>query len=271
MIDPAAELSIVRQCELIELAHSSYYYQPVGETPLNLELMGIIDRQYLETPAYGVGMMHAHLRALGFLINAKRVQRLYRLMGIEGLVPRPSLSKPAKGRDHSVHPYLLRDVVVERANQVWSTDITYVPLPSGFLYLTAVVDWYTRFILSWEISNSLENTFCCEALERALELYGCPEIFNTDQGSQFTAHNFTSILSSNGIAISMDGRGRALDNVFIERFWRSYKYEYLYLCVPESGAELYRGTGAYVQHFNASRPHSALGGRSPADLYLLDA
>lgn len=268
MIESDVTLSVVRQCELIDLSHSTYYYHPVGESELNLELMRHIDEQYMRTPEYGVGMMLMHLQALGYQINVKRVRRLYRLMGIEGLVPGPSLSKPKKGRDHTVYPYLLRGVEIERANQVWSTDITYIPMPRGFLYLTAIVDWHTRFILSWEISNSLENSFCREALERALSLYGRPEIFNTDQGSQFTAHSFTSILSSNGIAISMDGRGRALDNVFIERFWRSYKYEYLYLRLPGNGTELYSGTDAYMQHFNTTRPHSSLEGRSPAALYL---
>jgi len=269
MIDRQAELSVVRQCELIGLPHSMYYYQAVGESARNLELMRCIDEQYLRTPAYGVGMMHPHLRRLGYAINIKRVRCLYRLMGIEGLVPRPLLSTPHKGPDHTVYPYLLRGVVIDRPNQVWASDITYIPMPCGFLYLTAIIDWYTRFVLAWEISNSLENTFCCEALHRALEQYGCPEIFNTDQGSQFTAHTFTRILLDHGIAISMDGRGRALDNVVIERLWRSSKYEYLYLSLPETGMERYRGTENSMRQFNTIRPHSSFNGQSPADSYLI--
>lgn len=269
IIERDTELSVVRQCELIGLPHSSYYYQAVGESALNLELMRRIDEQYLRAPAYGVGMMLQHLRRLGYAINIKRVRRLYRLMGIEGLVPRPSLSKLRKGPDHTVYPYLLRGLVIDRPNQVWATDITYVPMPRGFLYLVAIIDWYTRFVLSWEISNSLENAFCREALQRALAQYGCPEIFNSDQGSQFTAHTFTRILLDHDIAISMDGRGRALDNVFIERLWRSYKYEYLYLFLPETGMELYRGTETSMLHFNTARPHSTFDGQSPADLYLI--
>lgn len=268
MIDREAELSLVRQCELIDLPRSTYYYQPVGESALNLELMRRIDEQYLCTPGYGVGMMHDHLLRLGYRVNIKRISRLYRLMGIEGLVPRPSLSKPHRGPDHTIYPYLLRGLVIDRPNQVWASDITYIPMLHGFLYLVAIIDWYTRFVLTWEISNSLENTFCCDALHRALHLYGQPEIFNTDQGSQFTAHTFTHILLDHGIAISMDGKGRALDNVFVERLWRSYKYEYLYLFLPETGTELYRGTETYMHHFNTTRPHSTFAGRSPADLYL---
>ena len=270
MVDPASALSIVRQCQLLGLSRSSYYLEPTPESALNLTLMRLIDEQYLSTPYYGVGMMLAHLRRLGHAVNIKRVRRLHRLMGIEALVPKPPTSTPASADApaHRIYPYLLRGVAITRINQVWSTDITYLPMPRGFLYLAAVIDWYSRFVLSWEISNSLDGSFCRDALTSALKRYGQPEIFNTDQGSQFTAQSFTSILRSHDIAISMDGRGRAIDNVFVERLWRSYKYEYLYLNSPSAAEELYRGTGAYFEEFNWSRPHSSLDGRSPGTLYL---
>jgi putative transposase len=252
---------------LLGLARSSYYYQPASESAYNLELMRLIDEQYLRTPYYGVGMMHQHLQNLGHQINIKRVRRLYGIMGLVGLVPQASTSTPAGGGEHSIYPYLLRNVEITHANQVWSTDITYVPMPTGYFYLTAVIDWYSRYVLSWAISNSLENSFCIAVLAEALEQYGCPEIFNTDQGSQYTARNFLDVLRQHKIAISMDGRGRALDNVFIERLWRSYKYEYLYLSCPDSGSALHDGTEQYFGHFNHQRPHSSLQGRSPAMLY----
>lgn len=261
-------MSIHRQCELLGLARSSYYYQPAEESPYNLELMRLIDEQYLETPYYGVGMMYDHLLNLGHQINIKRVRRLYRIMNLVGLVPQPSTSTPANGAEHVIYPYLLRGVEITHANHVWSTDITYVPMPSGYFYLTAVIDWYSRYVLAWAISNSLENSFCIAALSEALEQYGSPEIFNTDQGSQFTARNFLDVLRQHQIAISMDGRGRALDNVFIERLWRSYKYEYLYLSCPDSGPALHQGTEQYFGHFNHQRPHSSLAGQAPATLYL---
>lgn len=260
----------MRQCELLGLSRSSYYLEPAPESALNLKLMRLMDQQYLETPYYGVGMMLRFLRRLGHEVNVKRVRRLFRLMGLEALVPKPPTSTPAGpgALEHRIFPYLLRGVEITRINQVWSTDITYLPMPHGFLYLTAVIDWFSRFVLSWRISNSLDGSFCREALNGAIDRYGRPEIFNTDQGSQFTADAFTSILSSHGIAISMDGRGRAIDNVFVERLWRSYKYEYLYLSCPTTAEELYRGTEKYLTDFNWSRPHSSLDGRSPGALYL---
>jgi len=263
-------LSLLRQCELLGLPRSSYYYQPATESEDNLKLMRLIDEQYLRTPYYGVGMMHSHLLRLGHSINIKRVRRLYGIMGLVGLVPQPSTSTAAhrSNPEHVVYPYLLRGVEITRRNQVWSTDITYVPMPGGFFYLTAVIDWYSRFVLSWAISNSLDNSFCIAAVNQAIDEYGCPEIFNTDQGSQYTARNFLAVLDKHKIAISMDGRGRALDNVFIERLWRSYKYEYLYLSCPDTGVELHQGTERYLEHFNRQRPHSSLAGCSPADIYL---
>ena len=273
LIERDSALSIERQCELLDLSRSTYYYVPATESELNLQLMRLIDEQYLETPYYGVGMMLAFLRRLGHDVNVKRVRRLFRLMGLEALVPKPPTSLPAPGDhpEHRIYPYLLRGLEISRCDQVWSTDITYVPMPHGFMYLTAVIDWFSRFVLSWEISNSLESSFCCEVLRRALETYGTPEIFNTDQGSQYTSDAFTSILRKAGSEISMDGRGRAIDNVFVERLWRSYKYEYLYLCCPDNGTDLYNGTDKYMRVFNSDRPHSSLGGASPAGIYLNNA
>lgn len=215
-----------RQCELLGIARSQLYYEPVPESETNLRLMRLIDEQYLKTPFWGSRNMTAFLRGQGEAVNRKRIQRLMRKMGLEGLAPGPSTSRPSPG--HKVYPYLLRNVLVERPNQVWSSDITYIPLRQGFLYLVAVMDWFSRHVLSWRLSNSLDVEFCVEALDEALG-HGCPEIFNTDQGSQFTSREFTERLLSSSIAISMDGKGRALDNVFIERLWRSVKYEDIYL------------------------------------------
>jgi putative transposase len=245
LVECDSQISILRQCELLGLARSSYYVQPASESEYNLELMRLIDEQYLKTPYYGVGMMYGYLRKLGHEINIKRIRRLYGLMGLESLVPQPGTTVSATGSEHQIYPYLLRKVSIERINQVWSTDITYIPMPGGFLYLTAVIDWFSRFVLSWDISNTLENSFCLRVVTQAIEEYGSPEIFNTDQGSQYTARNFTSVLKNAQIAISVDGRGRALDNVFVERLWRSYKYEYLYLCCSASAGELFDGTGEY--------------------------
>ena len=266
MIDESSPISRSRQCRLLGLSRSSSYYEPIGESPYNLALMQMIDRQYLKTPYYGVQMMCDHLRLQGHRVNPKRIRRLYRRMGLAGMAPGQSTSKrhPA----HVIYPYLLRDVEIVSRNQVWSSDITYVPVARGYFYLVAVIDWYSRYVLSWRLSNSADATFCCEALIEALNRYGCPEIFNTDQGAQFTGSAFTGVLKTHGIAISMDGRGRALDNVFIERLWRSYKYEYIYLSVPEDGPALYRGTQEYLQHFNEQRPHSGIGRRTPAAVYL---
>ena len=250
---------------MLELPRSSSYYQPIGESRYNLALMHIIDKQYLQTPHYGVGMMCDHLRLQGHRVNPKRIGRLYRLMGLQGVAPGPSTSK--KHPEHVIYPYLLRDVQISAPNQVWSSDITYVPVADGFFYLVAVIDWFSRYVLTWRISNSLDAGFCCEALSKALGSYGPPGIFNTDQGAQFTGRAFTGMLKDHGITISMDGRGRALDNVFIERLWRSYKYEYLYLANPANGLELYDGTARYFRYFNEHRPHSGIGRRTPAMVY----
>lgn len=258
-------LSVRRQCALLGIHRSRWYYEAVPETGENLELMRLIDGQYLKTPFWGSRNMTVFLRRRGHAVNRKRIQRLMRKMGLEGLSPGPSTSRPAAG--HKVYPYLLRDVVVERPNQVWSSDITYVPLRAGFLYLVAVMDWYSRHVLSWRLSNSLDVEFCVEALDEALRT-GRPEIFNTDQGSQFTSGDFTGRLLGASIAISMDGRGRALDNVFIERLWRSVKYEDIYLKGYESGADCQKGLTSYFRFYSHERPHQSLDYRTPWEVHI---
>lgn len=228
--------------------------------------MSVMDKQYMKTPFYGAGMMHGHLLRCGYPVNIKRVRRLYRLMGLDAICPKPDLSKPEK--THKIYPYLLRNLAVTYVNQVWSSDITYIPMPNGFLYLTAVIDWHSRYVLSWELSNSLDSSFCIEAVRKAIDKYGKPLIFNTDQGSQFTSAEYTGLLTANGIQISMDGRGRATDNAFVERLWRSVKYEYVYLNAIEDGLALYKGLDNYFTEYNHIRPHSSLRHRSPAQLYL---
>jgi putative transposase len=266
MIDPEhPELSVVRQCELVSISRSGFYYQPVGETPLNLELMGLIDRQFLETPWYGSRQMARHLRREGYPVGRKRVRRLMSKMGLEPIYQRPRTTVPRP--EHQIYPYLLRELVIDRPNQVWCTDITYIPMQRGFLYLVAVMDWATRKVLSWRVSNTMEADFCIEALEEALERFGRPEIFNTDQGSQFTSPQFTGVLCEAGVRISMDGRGRWMDNVFIERLWRSLKYECIYLLAFETGSALRAGLRDWIGYYNARRPHSTLAGRTPDEAY----
>ena len=247
-------LSVRRQCELLGLARSSAYYQAAPESAENLEIMRLIDEQFLRTPFYGRRRWTWWLQKChGYVINAKRVRRLLEVMGIVAVFPGRRTTLPEAG--HKKYPYLLRDLEITRPNQVWCTDITYVPLRRGFMYLVAIMDWSSRFVLSWRLSNSLENTFCIAALEDALEWWGCPEIFNSDQGSQFTSSSFTSRLEGQGIRVSMDGRGRALDNVFIERLWRSLKYEDIYLKNYEQVDELYRGLESWFAFYGHDRPH----------------
>jgi putative transposase len=258
------EISVRRQCDLLGVNRASLYYQPAGESEENLRLMRLLDEQYTRTPFYGSRRMTAWLRGQGYTVNRKRLARLMRLIGIEAIYPKPKLSQPGEG--HKIYPYLLRDVEVNRVNQVWSTDITYIRMAHGFVYLVAVMDWYSRFVLSWALSVSMEVPFCIEAVEKALR-WGRPEIFNSDQGSQFTSEKFTGVLEGRGVAVSMDGRGRCLDNIFIERLWRSLKYEEVYLrdyrLVPEARA----GIGRYFQFYNYERPHQSLEYQTPADLY----
>jgi putative transposase len=253
------ELSIVRQCALVGLAHSTWYYRVAGESAENLALMRAIDEQYLRTPFYGSRKLSVVLS-----VNRKRVQRLMRVMGIEAIYPKRRTTWPGAG--HKIYPYLLRNVEVTRPDQVWASDITYVPLRHGFLYLVAVMDWYSRYVLSWRLSNTLTGSFCLEALDEALAR-AKPEIFNSDQGSQFTAAAFTSRLESQGVAISMDGRGRAIDNVFIERLWRSVKYEEVYLKDYASGWDAEASLAAYFRFYDEERIHQALGYRTPVEVY----
>ena len=258
------QLSVARQCELVGLARASYYYQPVAPSAEELALLRRLDEQYTQTPFYGVRRMTAVLRQEGYGVNPKRVRRLLRTLGLAALGPQPGTSRAAP--EHRVYPYLLRGVAVERVNQVWSSDITYIRLRQGFVYLAAVLDWYSRYVLSWALSNSLEVGFCLAVLEAALA-QGQPEIFNTDQGAQFTSPAFTGRLVAAGVRISMDGRGRALDNVFVERLWRSVKYEEVYLQDYGGMGEAQRGLGHYFPFYNEERPHQALGYRTPLAVY----
>jgi len=248
----------------VGLARSSWYYQPCGQSPENVDLMRQIDEQYTRTPFYGIRRMTAWLQQQGAAVNHKRVGRLLRLMGLEALYPKPRLSLAGAGAKR--YPYLLRGQTITRVNQVWSTDITYVRMRHGFVYLVAVLDWYSRYVLAWEVSNTLDTGFCLAALEAALA-HGQPEIFNTDQGSQFTSQSYTSRLEQAGIQISWDGRGRALDNVFVERLWRSVKWEEVYLHDYQAVADADRGLDRYFRFYNQERPHQALGYRTPAQVY----
>jgi len=255
---------VARQCELIGLSRSSYYYPPAAATPENLALMRLIDREYVRHPFLGSRRLTTYLCGLGHGVNRKRVRRLMAVMGLEAVYPKPRLSKPNPG--HRVYPYLLRGVTVERPDQVWSTDITYVPMPAGFMYLTAVIDWFSRYVLSWRLSNSLDADFCVAALEAALRR-GRPEVFNTDQGSQYTAAAFVARVEAAGAKMSMDGRGRWLDNVFVERLWRTVKYEHVYVWRAETVAELEAGLREYFAYYNRERPHQSLDDRTPAEVY----
>lgn len=258
-------IPVSRQCDLLDLPRSSYYHPPAGEDDMNQTLMRRIDEQFTKTPFYGIRRMTAFLQRNGWAVNRKRIHRLMRLMGLMAIYPKPRLSIP--GRDHKIYPYLLKGVTVSRPDQAWCADITYVRLAQGFVYLVAILDWHTRYVLSWELSTTLDKEFCLTALDRALKK-AKPEIFNTDQGIQFTSSAFTGMLESRGIRVSMDGRGRVYDNIFIERFWRSIKYEEIYLheyrTIPEARAHL----EAYFRFYNEERPHEALGYRTPHEVYF---
>jgi len=259
-----ADLSIRQQCELLGIARSSYYYQPSEPRTEDLELMRLIDRQYVKYPFYGSRKMTDYLQSLGHAVNRKRVQRLMRTIGIVAIAPGPSTSQPHP--EHRVYPYLLRGVEIRHVNHVWSTDITYIPLGRSFAYLAAVIDWHSRYVLSWEISTSMETTFCLKALERSLKI-ATPRIFNTDQGAQFTSDAFTARLAQAEIAISMDGRGRCHDNIFIERLWRSVKYEDVYIKDYQDIGQLRTGLGKYFRFYNSERPHQSLGYLTPNQVY----
>ena len=265
MVERDHPLSVTAQCRLLAVARSTFYHRPRGESPYNLELMRMIDEQYLSTPFYGVGQMTYCLRQLGHSVNPKRIARLWRVMGLRATVPGPHTSRPHP--QHKVYPYLLRDLKIDRANQVWMADITYIPMPRGFFYLVAILDVYSRRVMGWALSNSLDADSCVEAVRAAVAQHGAPEILNTDQGSQFTSNAFISTLTTAGIRPSMDGKGRAIDNVFIERFWRSYKYEDLYLRDYADGHALHGGIHRYVEFYNHKRPHSLHDGLAPDTIY----
>lgn len=258
-------LSLRRQCELLGLTRSNMYYIPRGESAENLFYMKLLDEQYTETPFYGVPRMTNFLREEGYCVNPKRVRRLLRKMGLEAVYPKPHLSTPHP--DHKIYPYLLRGLEIQYPDHVWSTDITYIRLAKGFVYLMAIIDWHSRFVLNWKLSTTLEADFCIDALEETLLTRKC-EIFNTDQGSQFTTNRFTQPLLDKDIKVSMDGRGRALDNIFVERLWRSVKYEKVYLNDFQSVIEAYQGLKEYFEFYNYQRPHQALNYCTPAEVYF---
>ena len=256
--------SVRRQCRLAGVSRSDIYYEPVGETKANLAFMRLIDEQYLRHPEFGYPRMTDWLQDKGYPVNHKRVARLMQIMGLQAITPGPHTSKPAP--EHKIYPYLLRNLTIDKVGQVWSTDITYIPMRYGFMFLTAIIDWYSRYVLAWELSNTMESLFCVDALKHALSK-GTPEIFNTDQGSQFTSEAFTDVLLEKNIAISMDGRGRALDNVFIERLWWTVKYEDVYPKSYSDGHTLYHGLKRYFDYYNTERKHSALDKHTPHEVF----
>ena len=266
MIDPAnQDLSVSRQCRLLKINRSTYYYKKKPIKPIDLKLMKLIDKQYLKTPTWGSRSMRNHLRRLGYKINRKRVQRLMRLMGLEAIYPKRRTSRPYPG--HKIYPYLLRNLKIDRPNQVWAADITYIPMSRGFMYLVAVMDWHSRKVLSWRLSNTLDSDFCVEALEDAVNRFGTPDIFNTDQGAQFTSNAFTDVLKHHDIKISMDGRGRVQDNIFVERLWWTVKYHYIYLYAFENGLQLRNGLNEWFRFYNQDRSHQALDNLTPDEVY----
>ncbi len=259
------DYSLARQCALLSINRSTVYYMPAGISERDQILMRLLDEQYTKTPFYGVGKMKAYLGEQGFTIGKDHTRTLLRKMGLMAVYPKPNLSKPHP--EHLKYPYLLRNMAIERPNQVWSTDITYIRLGVGFAYLVAIIDWYSRYVLSWRLSNTLETDFCIEALHEALQRYGTPEIFNSDQGSQFTSEEFVGVLTGKGISISMDGKGRAHDNIFVERLWRTVKYEDVYLHSYQNIPEAKQGLRQYFEFYNKQRYHKALGNKRPFELY----
>jgi putative transposase len=266
MVEPShPRLSVSRQCQLLALPRATHYHQARPVSPQSLQFMKLIDELYLLCPFYGSRQMMRALRRQGYRINRKRIQRLMRVMGLEAIYRKPNLSRANAA--HRVYPYLLRGLQVLRSNQVWATDITYIPVQGGFAYLCAVIDWHSRCVLAWELANTLDAAFCVRVLKKAIQLHGVPEIFNTDQGCQFTSSEFTGVLLAHGIKISMDGKGRCLDNVFVERLWRSVKYEEVYLKAYSNVLEAERSLGAYFRFYNEHRPHSSHNGRTPSEVY----
>ena len=265
MIDRTHALPVTRQCQLLNLSRSSVYYQPAGASDEDLRLMRRIDEMHLKRPFYGSRRIRDWLQDEGFAVNRKRVQRLMRQMGITALYPKANTSRPGKG--HKIYPYLLKGLDIDRPNQVWAADICYVPMARGFVYVVAIMDWYSRKVLAWQVANTMDADFCVEALEEALRRYGAPEIFNTDQGAQFTSEAFTGALKAAGIRISMDGKGRWVDNVFVERLWRSLKYEEVYLKAYETVAEARQGMANYFRFYNRERRHQGLNRQTPDKVY----
>ena len=265
MIDRTHSLPVTRQCQLLALNRSTVYYQPKGVSDEDLKLMRQFDEFHLKRPFYGSRRIRDDLQELGYPVNRKKVQRLMRQMGIMALYPKRNTSRP--GKEHKHYPYLLKGLTIDRPNQVWATDLTYIPMAKGFVYVVAIMDWYSRKVLSWRVSNSMDADFCVEALEEAIRRYGTPEIVNTDQGSQFTSDAFTGVLKEADIQISMDGKGRWVDNVFVERLWRSLKYEEVYLKAYDTVAQARMGIGNYFQFYNRERKHQSLGRQTPDQVY----
>lgn len=266
MVEPDHQkLSITRQCELVDISRSSWYYGVLGESSENLELMRIIDEQFMEEPSWGSRLMARHLRRKGYWVNRKRVKRLMQKIGLMAIYQKPNTSKPHP--EHKIYPYLLRGVEITKPNHVWCADVTYIPMRRGFLYLVAVMDWASRKVLSWRLSNTMDAEFCVSALKEALAKYGKPDVFNTDQGSQFTSSAFTETLKEAEVKISMDGRGRWVDNVMIERLWRTLKYDCVYRYAFETGSEARKGIGKWIRRYNEKRPHSSLDDKTPYEAY----
>jgi putative transposase len=265
MVDRKDLLPVTRQCQLLDLPRSTFYHKPLAVTEEELELMGLIDRCHLKHPYYGSRRIRDWLDDQGYTVNRKCIQRLMRTMDLMAVYPKRNLS--LANQAHKVYPYLLRNLVIDRPNQVWATDITYIPMARGFVYLVAIMDWYSRRVLSWRVSNTLDTSFCTGALEDAIEQYGAPEMFNTDQGSQFTSEEFTGVLKANGIAISMDGKGRWIDNVFVERLWRSVKYEEVYLKAYDDIRAAKKSLGKYFEFYNSERRHQSLDRQTPDQVY----
>ena len=269
MVDRKDPVPVTRQCALLDLPRSTYYHAPKSVSDEELELMALIDRCHLKHPYYGSRRIRDWLEDEGNLVNRKRVRRLMRTMGLAALYPKRNLS--LANQAHKVYPYLLKDLVIDRPNQVWATDITFIPMARGFVYLVAIMDWYSRRVLSWRVSNTLDTSFCLDALDEAIERYGAPEIFNTDQGSQFTSEDFTNVLKEHDIRISMDGKGRWIDNVFVERLWRSVKYEDVYIKAYDGMSAARESLGTYFEFYNSERRHQSLDRRTPDSVYYKDA
>ena len=267
MIDSKGrQISVRRQCDLLDVNRSTAYYRPQPVKAEDLKLMELIDKQYLQTPTFGSRSMRDHLQRKGHAINRKRVQRLMQTMGLEAIYPKPNTSRPHP--KHKIYPYLLKGMNIDRPDKVWAADITYVPMKRSYMYLVVIMDWYSRKVLSWRLSNTLDTSFCVAALEEAIIRYGCPDIFNTGQGSQFTARKFLEVLESNNVRISMDGRGRAFDNIFVERLWWTVKYHYIYLREFETGNELKQGLGNWFAFYNQERSHQSLKRKTPDEVYF---